>query len=272
VAALVLWPALAVAQRSAPTREQCLAQHEKGQQQRKTASLLEARQTLRACSDESCPGLVRADCLDLLADVERAVPSVSFEVVIDRQDIPDARVTVDGQPMPNARGVPYELNPGVHRFRTETPGKPPIEATEVIREGEKNRVIRLEWVPPPPPVVLAPREPTGPRPVPASAWVFSGLAVAAAGAGATFGVLALNKRSQLVCKPLCTDSDVQPVKSMALVSDLSFAGGVLLAGLASYFYFSRPVVPEKERENEHKLQPSALLAPGYGAIGLRGSF
>jgi hypothetical protein len=124
-------------------RERCLAHHEKGQRQRRTASLLEARQTLRACSDENCPSLVRADCIDILADVERAVPSVSFEVVVSGQDIPDAKVTVDGQPAPNARGVPYELNPGVHKFRTEVPGKPPIESTEVIREGEKNRVIRL---------------------------------------------------------------------------------------------------------------------------------
>jgi hypothetical protein len=183
---------------------------------------------------------------------------------------------VDGQPVPNARGVPYELNPGVHRFRTETSGKPPIEATEVIREGEKNRLIRLEWVPPPPPPVLALREPTGPRPIPASAWIFSGLAVAAAGAGATFGVLALERRSQLTCSPLCTSTDLQPTKTMALASDLSFGGAVLLGGMASFFYLSRPIVPEggkeKEKEKEHRLEPSILLAPGLGRIGLRGSF
>ncbi len=267
-----MWPALAVAQKAAPSREQCLAEHEKGQQQRKTAALLEARQTLRACSDENCPSLVRADCIDLLADVERNMPSVSFEVVVNRQDIPDAKVTIDGQPVPNARGIPLELNPGVHKFRTEVQGKPPIESTEVIREGEKNRVIRLEWEPPPPQLQFGPKEPTGPRPIPATTWIFSGLAVAAVGAGATFGALALNKRSQLTCKPLCADADVQPVKTMALAADVSFGGAVLLAGVASYFFFTRPIVPDKGKEKEHTLQPEAYLAPGYGGIGLRGSF
>jgi hypothetical protein len=265
-------PAVASAQKTAPTRQECLSHHEKGQQLRKTATLIESRQALRACSDEACPTLVREDCIELLADVERAVPSVSFEVVANGKDVPSAKLYDGDQLLTDGlKGVPHELNPGVHKFRAEVEGKPPLESTEVIREGEKNRLIRLEYAPPPPPPgQTVPTEPTGPRPVTATTWIFAGLALAAAGAGATFGELALNKRNQLKCSPLCSDSDVSPAKTMAEVADASFGGAILFAGIATVFFLTRPVVPEKEKGTE--FHPTVLLAPGFGGLGARGSF
>jgi hypothetical protein len=275
--ALVLLSSGASAQKAAPTRQECLTHHEKGQQLRKSASLLEARQSLRACSNEECPALVREDCISLLADVERAVPSVTFEVVADGHDIAGAKIYDNDVLLTDGlKGVPHELNPGVHKIRAEVPGKPPLEATEVIREGEQNRILRLEYAPPPPPPnLLEPAKPTGPRPITAMTWLFAGLTVAAAGAGATFGVLALGKRNQLSCSPLCADSEVQPVKSMALLADASFGGAVLFAGATTIFFLTRPVVPEKDEKDKDKEQgfhPTVLLAPGFGGFGARGSF
>jgi hypothetical protein len=119
---------------------------------------------------------------------------------------------------------------------------------------------------------LVPAQPTGPRPVPPMTWVFGGLALAAAGTGATLGVLALGKKSdldKLGCKPFCTDSQLSSTKTMTVAADVSFAGAIVFAGISTVFFLTRPVVPEKK---DNGLQPSAFVGPGYQGIGLRGSF
>jgi len=267
----VLVSVAAPAQQAAPARQECLGLHEKGQQQRKTSALLEARKTLRACTDEACPSLVREDCLELLSAVERAMPSVSFEVVVNGQDVTNAKISDSGKVLAQSlNGVPHELDPGVHKFKAEVSGTPPIESTEVIREGEKNRVIRLEYAPPPAPVMpaMAP-EAKGRRPVPATAWVFGGLAIAAAGVGAAFGVEALVVRDRLACKPLCTDADLTHVRQLSQIADGSFGGALLFAAVGSYFFFTRPVVTDKEQP---ALAPAAFVGPTSGGLALRGVF
>jgi hypothetical protein len=265
-------PAGARADKSPPSREECLGLHEKAQMLRKSGSLLDARQVLRACSDDACPALVREDCVELLGEVERLVPSVTFEVVVDGQDVASAKV-FDGDQLvtDGMTGVPHPLNPGVHKFRAEVPGKPPLHLTEVVREGEQNRVIRLEYQAPQQRASTLPQEPTFSRPVPATTWVFGGLSILAVGAGAVFGEMALSKRSQLTCSPLCTDSDVNPVKTMSLIADASFGGAVVFGSLASVFFFTRPTVSSMP-EKKATVQPTAFIAPGFQGLGLQGSF
>jgi hypothetical protein len=268
----LLLPAGAGAQNPPPpTRDECFSLHENGQVLRKKAALLESRQALRRCSDEVCPALVREDCVALLADVERGVPTVVFEVVVDGQEQANPRVFEGGQLLTDGlRGVPHVLNPGVHKFRAEVPARPPIESTEVIREGEQNRVIRLEYTTPAAAVVVR-EQPTGPRPIPAVTWVFSGLSVAALAAGSAFGALALSKRSQLTCQPLCTDAELSPTRTMSQVADASFGGAIVFAGLASYFFFTRPVVPTPG-EQRLEVKATAFVGPGYEGVGVQGSF
>ncbi len=210
----------------APTRQECVSLHEKGQELRKLSKLLQTRKILRTCSNETCPGLIREDCTSWLEELERAMPSLAFEIVLDNKDVTEAKITEGDKILTESiSGMAYEMDPGVHKFKTEIPGHDPIETTVVVREGEKNRVIRVDFTPPPVPGALLPPKPTGPRPVPATTWVFGGLAVAAAGAGTTFGLLARSKKSdldKLGCSPFCTDSQVSSMKSMALVADISF--------------------------------------------------
>jgi hypothetical protein len=270
---VALIPAGARADKTPPTRQECLTLHEKAQVLRKSASLLDARQVLRACADEACPALVREDCVELLGEVERLVPSVTFEVVVEGQDVTNAKVFDGDQLLTDGlNGVPHALNPGVHKFRAEVPGKPPLDLTEVVREGEQNRVIRLEYQAPQQHAqALPPAEPVERRPVPATAWVFGGLSVLAVGAGAVLGEIALSKRSQLTCSPFCTDADVTPVKTLSIAADASFGGAVVFAGLATVFFLTRPTLslaPEKKPT----VQPTAIILPGFQGFGLQGSF
>jgi hypothetical protein len=262
----------------APTRLECVTLHEKSQELRKASKLLDARKALRFCSNEACPTLIRKDCTDWLEEVERAMPSVAFEGVLNGKDATNVRVSEGDRVLAESlTGGSYELDPGVHKFQATMEGHPPIDATSVIREGEKNRVIRLDFTPP---VVLPPPsfghdagQPTGPRPVPAAFWVFGAAAVATAGVGTAFGVLALQKRDKLTsCSPFCVSSDTQPVKTLALVADIGFGATVVSAALATYFLVTRPVVPLKEKNEKGGVAPTAIMGPGLGGLGVRGSF
>jgi len=145
----------------------------------------------------------------------------------------------------------------------------------VLREGEKARVIRINFTVAPP--VRLPGdtgEPKGPRPLPKSAIIFGSLGVVAAGAGAALGVMALKKRSDLDalnCKPVCTSDDTKKVRQFALFADIAFGAAVVSAGIATLLYINRPVVPVKE-EKAPGLKPEAFVTPTSMGLGLEGSF
>ena len=170
-------------------------------------------------------------------------------------------------------GSAVELDPGVHKFEATMPGQPSLETTYLLREGEKSRVVRLDFTPPavfapPPPGVEVAR----PRPVPATVYVFGAIAVASGVVGTTLGALALNQRGKLTCKPLCTDSDLQPVRSLALAADVGFGTAVISAALAAYFLVTRPEIPPVDKATAVRVAPTALFGPGFGGFGARGSF
>jgi hypothetical protein len=273
--ALGLMPGHSKAQEEGPSRQDCLTLHEKAQELRKQSKLLETRKVLRTCSNEACPGLVRGDCVDWLAEVERAIPTVVFEVVLSGHDVPNAKITEGDRPLKETiNGTPVELDAGVHQFKAEIPGHSPIETTVVTREGEKARVIRFDFTPPPPitpPLVPGPEN--GARPVPTSVYVSGALAVATLAAGTTFGVIAFQKRNQLTCSPLCTSSELSPVRTAALLSDIFFGGAIVSVGVATVFLLTRPVVPTKETPKTGvALEATPLVGPGLQGLGLRGSF
>jgi hypothetical protein len=247
---------------------QCLNLHEKAQKLRKSGALLQSRVALLSCAGETCPTMVRQDCIELLRDLERDIPSVSFELLLNGKDIDGAKFSDGDKPVvAGSKGVPYDVDPGVHKFKAEVPGVPAIETTEIVREGEKNRVVRFVSNVP----AAASPLPAGERPVPPATWVFGAAAIAAVGAGAILGYTAENNLSQLTCKPYCTSSDVAPVRTMAAAADASFGGAILLAGIAGAFFFSRPVVTS-EKQTTYELQPAAVLGAGFGGVSLRGSF
>src|SRR5204862_4599473 len=106
-------------------------------------------------------------------------------------DVLDARVLVDEKVVATRLdGIAVEIDPGVHRIHFEVAGRPPIELTVVLVEGQKNRVVEATWrdEPPPVPVVpgpAVPQEPPPPpvpvevtRPVPVLTYVLGGVGVA----------------------------------------------------------------------------------------------
>jgi hypothetical protein len=248
-------PALLVASATAappaPTKAECVAANESGQDLRQSGKLHEARTSLAACLAPSCPGPVREDCAQRLAEVDQAVPTVVL-VANDAagRDLSAVRVTMDGTPwLEKLDGKASAVDPGAHRFRFETDGLPAKEETFVISEGEKNRRIL---------VLLAPVTPADPPPPPPPAPTGAGLGtqraiglglavggVVSAGAGAVLGLIAKSTQDNAVsqCRngnphdcSLQSVNDSHAAYGQAAGSTVAFvAAGALLAGGAVVF-------------------------------------
>jgi hypothetical protein len=251
----------------AESLERCVAVHEESQKLLQQSRLLEARQSLRQCSTPSCPSLLRSDCSHWVDDVERRLPSVIFYATDNGEDAVALRV-FEGERLlsESVTGRPLELDPGPHTFRAELRERKPIVTTYVLREGDKQRVIRFDFRSATPSGVEAAAEKS--RPIPTTTYVFGAVALAAAAGGATLGVMALSERKSAEgkCSPLCTDDEVGSVKTLALYSDLSFGAAAVSAGLATYFFLSRD---EVERP---AARASALVDPNLLGLAIEGAF
>lgn len=236
----------------APSREQCLAQHEQAQDSRLAGKLLAARSALRECSAAACPALVSRDCVAWLGDVERQIPSVIFRAAKDGADVVSLRVSEDQQLLTDSlTGTPLELDPGPHRFVAELPGFASQTATYVLQAGDKARVVRFDFTTPrPAPLAPAASPPPAPppplwRPVPTITYVLAGATLTATVVGSVLGSLALNQRNNVEhdCAPLCTDAEVSHIRNLAVAADVSLAVALLGAGATIYSYTARPSVP-----------------------------
>jgi hypothetical protein len=257
--ALILFGASTPAAGDADEKAQCISASEQGQQLRDDGAYLRAGEAFARCSRDSCPALVKHDCVAWLLDLEQRSPSVVF-AASDPQanDLVEVKVTMDGVPfLAKLDGKPTRLDPGEHLFRFEAPGFAPFETRVVIRAGEKNRILTAQFAasaPPPsgdsgtgadssaaPPASETPtafavqRSPL--------AWVFSGVALASFASEAYFGISGINQRSDDFgphgCAPRCSPSEVQSIRTKFTISDVSLGVGLVSAGLAAYF-FLRP--------------------------------
>ena len=93
----ILLPALAWAADAATT--ECLTASEKSYGFAKEHRLLEERVQLLICAAEQCPADVRKDCVQRMDEVNRAIPSIVFEVKDGSgNDLSNVKVTMDGAP------------------------------------------------------------------------------------------------------------------------------------------------------------------------------
>ena len=126
-----------------PNKLECIAANGSAQDLRRAGKLREAREKLAVCVSESCPGPVREDCAQRLAEVDQAMPSIVFEAKDGAgNDVASVTVTMDGQRV-DKPGMPVQADPGEHRFVFEAEGMPRTEKTIVVREGERERHERV---------------------------------------------------------------------------------------------------------------------------------
>ncbi len=222
----------------------CMDAYEQAQVLRDDRKLADARGALLVCARDVCPAMLRRDCAKWLDEVERDMGSVVFRAVDARGvDIPIEAAAIDGNPVgAGADGWAVTVEPGRHVVRVSVSGHPPNEQTVVVGQGEKNRIVlfRIEDSapansPPPPP----PPEPEPKPGVPVAAFVAGGVALAALGTFAYAGITGWSDLETLHdecgARRLCTQSDVDDVKTKLLVADVAALVGVIALGVATYF-------------------------------------
>jgi hypothetical protein len=279
----------ATAAGATPTKAECIAASETGQDLEHAGKLREARSKLALCVAAACPGVLREDCAQKLGGVTTRIPSVVFAAKDGAgNDLTEVRVAVDGAPLVDRLdGTAVELDPGEHRFTFESGGLPVVTRSFVVREGEKGR---HELV-----VLKAPgkapvsRETAGEAPVehadaPSSppdstgdgqrtiGLVLGGAGLVGVGAGVVLGLLTKSTYDHAI-QTECSGSpngcsaqgaqDGSTAHSQATMSTVAFVAGGLALGAGAVLYVTAP---------KRGVSVGANVGPGAAQLQVGGSW
>lgn len=228
---------LAQAEPATPTRDQCFEAYEGGQRARKKFELIAAEREFLTCAHAKCPADIRKECTGWAAEVQKDIPSI---VIVakdpDGNDVSDVEVQMDDEPFASKLdGTPRNLDPALHRFRFIPKVGPALDASWVLRVGEKGRVFHITLGQPAAKPKPAPRARS---PLP---YVLGGVGVVGLGLFTYFGLHGRSIQSDLDdrgCKPGCPKDEVDEMDRSYLIANVSLVVGIAALGGATYFYFS----------------------------------
>jgi hypothetical protein len=251
------------------TKEQCAEANEKAQSLRAQESLQAARSSLALCLDDSCPGPIRQDCAERVAEIDRVMPSVVFDVKdAAGHDVLGVTLRVDGKPTPHAlEGGTVPMDPGKHELTFVPASGAPVTQEVVIREGEKARRITVEVAAAAPKAPVEAADPGRTRRI--VGLTAGGVGLAGIVVGTALGFIAKSTYDSALSQDCggnlsrCSATGVSQVNSahgQATGATVGFvAGGVLLAGGVTLWLTARQ---------------SVVVAPtaGGATVGLAASF
>lgn len=237
-----------------PTKQECLDNNANAQILRKSGKVRAARQALVICGDPACPAMVRDDCQERMDEIERALPTIVFDVKDGNgADLSAVKVTMDGEPLAekiDGNGIVVDV--GEHEFAFETQDQPIVKHRFVIKEGEKGRreaiTIGKPTVHFEPPAVTHEAGSSGAG-VRIAGFSLAGAGLAGVGIGVVLGIVGTDKNAQIlkdcpsgvggtVAMPVCTNpqenaqklADQSSARSLYTGEIVSLvAGGALLA-------------------------------------------
>jgi hypothetical protein len=163
-----------------------------------------------------------------------------------------ASVAVDDKPAPSPTPTDLDVPPGSHVLKLTAPGRvATIRTIDVAFASSQTVTADLAVEPPPPPpppvaVAVAPALAPAPAPEPAApteprsklpAFITGGLAIAAAGVGTVFGVMALNDQSNFNKNPTTQTADNGDTH--ALISDMAFGVAITFGVTSAVLFLTR---------------------------------
>jgi hypothetical protein len=226
VGAVVAWGPVAAAKE--PDRDACVQAYVDGQASRNQGRLLRARELLELCANESCPGMIKRDCTQWLADVRAATPSL---VLTARDtggaDVADATAELDGRPLP-LDGRDVDVDPGSHSVQLSRPGSPPVTQTVVLAEGERRRRVSATFAVP----VVVPVIEAAPARLPAVSVLSGAIGLLGWCDFAVFGIVGAIDRSHSGCDVGCGSADYGRVHGELVAADVGLVVGVVATGVA----------------------------------------
>jgi hypothetical protein len=271
ISCVSFWPVTAAAQ-----SVECTKAYEKAQEEKMAGQLNAALVHLKSCIAPICPRFIREDCVRWMDETESALPSVVFAVRRDGKDLTDVEVLCDGLLLTKSLdGKAIPLDPGPHAFSFSIPNVAPVERQALIRAGERNRIINVEFRSAGEKGIT--RADTNLLAEPSEhkagiGYLTYGLAgVGALGiAGFTlFGILGNNQKGDLErsCSPHCQSSQVDSVKTKYLIADTCLGVGLISLGVATYLFVRNHGESSRIGDRDHST--SIGFAPrASGAGGL----
>jgi hypothetical protein len=275
-------------------KQACVDSFGQSQSLRLAGKLLEARKDLVRCGQAHCPELIRVKCVPWLEEVTHNIPSL----VIDARDgeggdLVDVRVSVDGELVrKELDGTDIQLDPGPRELRFEYGGQTKTLKL-VMRQGEKNRVVRVVFTPPKKPK-RKPKPKANPDPetgegaeeggVSKIAWVGFGVGGVALAAGVITGAVALVKGDELedecqedylsgelqqdVCHAAQQD-DLRAGEVVAHISTVSFAvaGAGVAMGVIGLLVGRGDDEDDDGKDEGARWRP--LLGPAFAGVSAR---
>jgi hypothetical protein len=211
--------------RAAGEVEACVAASEDGQKLRDEGHYLRAHASFASCGHETCPTEIRAFCVQSMDDVDQRTPTVVLSAKSRGNDESNVSVSIDDSPFAaRLDGRPQPIDPGEHRFRWVHGLDAPVDQTIVIRAGEKNRALAVEFGSAPPK-----EEPRRPGP-PALAYVLVGVGVVGVTTGVILDVVGYGHYT--TCSNAGASCDNSSEKSKAL-TEFVIGDSAIVVGLAA---------------------------------------
>jgi hypothetical protein len=245
----------------------CIESFERSQELRREDKLVAARRELEICAATTCPGPISKSCKTWAGEVAEALPSVVVRTRrADGEIIKGASLTIDGEPVAAALdGQPIELDVGEHRLAVRTPEGEEATTRVTLKAKEKARETWLEL----PARKVEPAAPAAPAELPPepsrrgfTAGTITLFSASAIGLGAFIGLGASARGDandlRTRCSPRCPSADVDPVRTKAIVADVSLGISVVALGAGLYFALSRPA-PASGLATAPRLAPFFLV-------------
>lgn len=220
--------------------EACVASYEQAQVLRQEGALLSARVELLTCASASCITAIQKDCVAWLSEVESSLPTVVFEVKGAELSVIEAQVDGDDVSEDARAGRAVRVNPGRRTVTVKTPEGEERTAQVTVVEGQKNRVITLDFSPTEAgePGLGGSADASEPSLLP---WVFAGVGMVGLGVAA-FGWLSAEGRLSDVessgCAPRCSASDRDSIESARLIGDVGLGVGLVSFGVAAVLWLT----------------------------------
>ena len=254
-----------------PRVAECLASSETAESLRRDGRYREARKAFASCGADSCPAVVRRDCIASLTEVDRLEPTLVFAARDEHgDDVADVVVSIDGEVVSEKLdGKPIGVDAGQHvvmfiagpRYRDE-------RVNVVARTGEKNRIVSVQLTPQQPAPAPVPTkkldaEPSHAEPLPVLPIVLASAGVGAIGAFAYLGLSAKSDLKALESSPCaatktCAESDVDSVRTRFTFADVSLGVGAVAIGAAAWLFFTR------DRATTTATRPLDVRATSHG--------
>jgi hypothetical protein len=205
------------------------------------------------CDSASCPREIQSECAGFVASYGPRIATLVVRVKQGGREVRTASVLIgDERIADRADETELEVDPGMVKVRCVLASGEQREATILVNEGERRKLIEFSFPDDSssgagkPLSAASPKGVETERPVPALVWVFGGLTVASATGFAVLGLHGTAREDALAdsgCRPFCSQDEVDAIRNEYIVADVLL--GVSIASLATgvVLFFARPEVP-----------------------------